>query len=187
LELTIGSLAYGGAGVARMNGYVVFVDGGLPGDRVRARVYKSKRAYAHARAVDVLEPGADRVAPRADHPGAPWQELAYERQLEVKQAQVDDALRRIGRLEGFSLEPIVPAVELWRYRNKLEYSFGASPDGTLVCGFHAPGRWDQIVPIDDCVLASEPANEARERIVEWCRAEGLPPYDRRSGEEMLRN
>jgi 23S rRNA (uracil1939-C5)-methyltransferase len=187
LELTIGSLAYGGAGVARLNGYVVFVDGGLPGDRVRARVYKSKRAYAQARVFDVVEPGSDRVAPRADHPGAPWQELAYERQLEVKQAQVEDALTRIGRLQGFELEPIVPAVEVWRYRNKLEYSFGAGPNGELVCGFHAPGRWDQIVPIDDCLLASERANLVREQIVQWCRMEGLAPYDRRSGEGMLRN
>jgi 23S rRNA (uracil1939-C5)-methyltransferase len=187
LDLTIDSLAYGGAGVARLDGYVVFVDGGLPGDRVRARVYKSKRAYAQARAVDVLEHGADRVAPRAEHPGAPWQELAYGRQLQVKQAQVDDALRRIGRLEGFELEPIVPAVQPWRYRNKLEYSFGAGPEGELVCGFHAPGRWDEIVPIDDCLLASENANGLRERIVDWCRAEGLPPYDRRNGEGMLRN
>jgi 23S rRNA (uracil1939-C5)-methyltransferase len=187
LELTIDSLAYGGAGVARLDGYVVFVDGGLPGDRVRARVYKSKRAYAQARAVDVLDRGAGRVAPRADHPGAPWQELAYERQLEVKQAQVDDALKRIGRLEGFELEPIVPAVELWRYRNKLEYSFGAGPEGELVCGFHAPGRWDEIVPIGDCLLASQNANALRERIVDWCRAEDLTPYDRRSGEGMLRN
>jgi 23S rRNA (uracil1939-C5)-methyltransferase len=187
LELTIGSLAYGGAGVARMNGYVVFVDGGLPGDRVRARVYKSKRAYAQARAIDLLEPGSDRVAPKADHPGAPWQELAYERQLEVKQSQVEDALMRIGRIEGFALEPIVPAVELWRYRNKLEYSFGAGPGGELVCGFHAPGRWDQIVAIDDCLLASDAGNATRMRIVDWCRAEGLAPYDRRSGEGMLRN
>jgi 23S rRNA (uracil1939-C5)-methyltransferase len=187
LELTIDSLAYGGAGVARIDGYVVFVEGGLPGDRVRARVYKSKRAYAQARAVDVLEPASDRVAPKADHPGAPWQELAHERQLEVKQAQVDDALRRIGRLEGFQLEPIVPAVEQWRYRNKLEYSFGAGPEGELVCGFHAPGRWDEIVSIDDCLLASENANAVRERIVDWCRAQGLTPYDRRTGDGMLRN
>jgi 23S rRNA (uracil1939-C5)-methyltransferase len=187
LELTIGSLAYGGAGVARVNGYVVFVDGGLPGDRVRARIYKSKRAYAQARAIDVLEPSRDRIAPSAHHPGAPWQELAYERQLEVKQAQVEEALTRIGRLEGFELEPAVPAAELWRYRNKLEYSFGADPDGGLVCGFHAPGRWDEIVPLDDCLLASEASNAARRRVVDWCRAQGLEPYDRRSGEGFLRN
>ena len=96
----------------------------MPGDRVRAVVGKSKRAYAEARAVEILEPSPDRIAPVADHPGAPWQVLPYERQLEVKAEQVDDALRRIGRLDGFELEPIVPAVEQWRYRNKLEYSFG---------------------------------------------------------------
>ena len=172
LELTIDSLAFGGAGVARLDGYVVFVQDGIPGDRVRAVVEKSKRAYAEARAVEVLEPSPDRVAPRAPHPGAPWQVLPYERQLEAKQAQVDDALRRIGRLDGFELEPIVEAAEPWRYRNKLEYSFGTDGDGRLVCGFHAPGRWDEIVEVTDCLLASEAGNAARERVVAWCRASG---------------
>ena len=128
LELTVDSLAFGGAGVARSDGYVVFVAGAIPGDRVRARIHKSKRAYAEARAVEILEPSPDRIEPVADHPGAPWQVLPYDRQLEVKQEQVADALTRIGRLEGFELEPIVPAVEQWRYRNKLEYSFGAGSE-----------------------------------------------------------
>ena len=187
LELTIESLAYGGNGVARTGGYVVFVAGAMPGDRVRALVWKRKRAYAEARAVELLEPGPDRVAPVADHPGAPWQVLAYERQLEVKQEQVDDALKRIGRLSGYTLEPIVPAIERWRYRNKLEYSFGKHPSGRLVCGFHAPGRWEEIVETTDCLLASAPGNVARERIVSWCTAAGLSAYDRRSGEGILRN
>ena len=187
LELTIDALAFGGAGVARTEGYVVFVSGALPGDRVRAVIGKRKRAYAEARAVEILEPSPDRIAPVADHPGAPWQVLSYERQLEVKQAQVQDALRRIGKLDAFALEPIIPAVSQWRYRNKLEYSFGADASGELVCGFHAPGRWDEIVPITDCLLASEPANAARDQIVSWCRAQGLTAYDRRSGEGLLRN
>ncbi|MFZ0041324.1 MAG: 23S rRNA (uracil(1939)-C(5))-methyltransferase RlmD [Solirubrobacteraceae bacterium] len=187
LELTIDSLAFGGAGVARADGYVVFVSGGLPGDRVRAVVGKRKRAYAEARATEILEPSPDRIAPQADHPGAPWQVLAYDRQLEVKQAQVADALTRIGKLDSFELEPIMRAVQQWRYRNKLEYSFGADPGGQLVCGFHAPGRWDEIVPIADCLLASEPANAARDRIVAWCREQGLTAYDRRSGRGLLRN
>jgi 23S rRNA (uracil1939-C5)-methyltransferase len=187
LELTIDSLAYGGAGVARLDGYVVFVSDAVPGDRVRAVVGKSKRAYAEARAVEVVAPSSERIPAVADHPGAPWQVLPYERQLEVKQEQVADALRRLGKLEGFELEPIVPAVEQWRYRNKLEYSFGAAADGRLVCGFHVPGRWDQIREVRDCMLASEAGNAARERIVEWCRADGLTPYDRRSGEGFLRN
>src|SRR5947209_6819551 len=187
LELSVDSLAFGGSGVARLDGYVVFVAGAVPGDRVRALVGKSKRAYAEARAVEILEPSPDRVAPAAEHPGAPWQVLPYERQLEVKQAQVDDALRRIGRLDGFALDPIVPASDTWRYRNKLEYSFGADASGRLVCGFHSPGRWNEIVEVRDCMLASEASNEARERVVRWCRDQGLDAYDRRTGEGLLRN
>src|SRR5437763_9437327 len=187
LELDIESLAHGGAGVARADGYVVFVQGGLPGDRVRAIVRKSKRAYAEAQALEVLEPSDDRIESAVEHPGAPWQALAYGRQLEVKQAQVDDALRRIGRLTGFELEAIVPAVQQWRYRNKLEYSFGSAAGGRLICGFHAPGRWDEIVEVDDCLLASEKGNAARKAVVERCRRQTLAPYDRRGGGGLLRN
>jgi 23S rRNA (uracil1939-C5)-methyltransferase len=187
LDLRIDSLAYGGAGVARLDGYVVFVRDAVPGDRVRAVVTKRKRAYAEARAVAVLEPSAERIAPLADHPGAPWQVLPYERQLEVKSEQVEDALTRIGRLEGFALEPIVPAVAQWRYRNKLEYSFGTGDDGELVCGFHAPGSWERIVALEDCLLASERGNAAREAALRWCRGQGLRAYDRRTQEGLLRN
>src|SRR5829696_508173 len=95
LELVVDTLAYGGAGVARLEGYVVFVSGAVPGDRVRAVVTKRKRAYAEARTVEVLAPSPDRIDPVApEHPGVPWQVLPYERQLEVKREQVDDALRR---------------------------------------------------------------------------------------------
>ena len=98
--------------------------GAIPGDLVRAVITKRKRAYAEARTLQVLEPSPERIAPLADHPGAPWQVLPYERQLAIKHEQVQDALTRIGHLDGFQLDPIVPAVEQWRYRNKLEYSFG---------------------------------------------------------------
>src|ERR1039458_1977692 len=158
LELQIESLAFGGEGVARLGdgGYVVFVAGAIPGDRVRAVVYKRKRSYAHARTLQVLDPSPERIAPVAHHPGVPWQVLPYERQLEVKRAQVDEALRRIGRLDGFELQDIVPAVQPWRYRNKLEYSFGVVPDDRagerLVCGFHAPAGANRVAPIEDCLL-----------------------------------
>ena len=187
LELTIDSLAHGGAGVARVDGYVVFVRDAVPGDRVRARITKSKRAFGEARTLEVLSPGPDRVEPVADHPGAPWQVLRYEAQLAAKTEQVEDALRRIGGLDGFEVEPIVPADDRWRYRNKLEYSFGTGDAGELVCGFHAPGRWDRIEPLTDCLLASEPGNAVRERVLEWCRGEGLSAYDRRGGDGLLRN
>src|SRR3954462_15958124 len=187
LDLRIDPLAYGGAGVARLDGYVVFVRDAVPGDRVRALVTKRKRTYAEARAVEILEPSPDRVPPVADHPGGAWQVLPYERQLAAKAEQVDDALRRIGHLDGYELEPIVPAVAQWRYRNKLEYSFGTGPAGELVCGFHAPGTWEEIVHLEDSLLASERGNAARRAALDWCRAQALPAYDGRTQDGLLRN
>jgi 23S rRNA (uracil1939-C5)-methyltransferase len=77
-------------------------------------------------------------------------------------------------------------VEQWRYRNKLEYSFGET-EGELTLGFHARGRWDVTVDADDCHLASEPGNEARNAVREWARAEAIPAWDRRAGRGVLRN
>jgi 23S rRNA (uracil1939-C5)-methyltransferase len=190
LELEIDSLAFGGRGVARADGFVVFVAGALPGDRVRAEITKGKKRFAEARAVELLRAGNDRLPDRCVHggepcPGAPWQGLPYEQQLRYKQEQVAEALGRIGGLEGFELEEIVPAVEQWRYRNKLEYSFGE--DDELTLGFHARGRWDVTVDVDDCHLASEAGNAARNEVREWARAEAIPAWDRREERGVLRN
>jgi 23S rRNA (uracil1939-C5)-methyltransferase len=187
LELRIDSLAHGGSGVARRDGYVLFVQGGIPGDLVRAAVTKAKRGYAKARVVELLEQSPERIEPRAEHPGAPWQVLPYERQLEEKERQVRDALGRLGSFEDPPVEPIVPAVEQWRYRNKLEYSFGAGEDGELRLGFHRAGRWNEIDDVTEDVLASERVDEVRERVKAWCRAEGLSTWDRRDGAGFLRN
>jgi 23S rRNA (uracil1939-C5)-methyltransferase len=190
IELQIDSLAHGGEGVGRLTlpgtsgdtpsgahggGYVVFVSGAVPGDRVRVEVVKRKRSYAHARVVEILEPSPERIPPTAQHPGVPWQVLPYERQLQIKHAQVEDALRRIGKLDGFELAEIVPALQQWRYRNKLEYSFGQDDSGTLVCGFHAPGGWKRVEPIEDCLLASELGNRARHAALSWAQGNRRPP------------
>src|SRR5499427_6466573 len=112
LELHVDSLAYGGNGVARLNGFVVFVRRGLPGDTVLARVTKVKRSHAEALAVDVVEPSPSRLeAPCAHYPacgGCRFQDLAYDAQLAQKQSQVEDALRRLGAIAEPPLEPIVP-------------------------------------------------------------------------------
>ena len=191
LEVEIESLAFGGRGVARAEGLVVFVAGALPGDRVRVEITKAKKRFAEARAVEIVHPGADRIADTCVHdgepcPGAPWQGLAYERQLAQKREQVDEALRRIGGLDGFELEAIEPAVEQWRYRNKLEYSFGER-DGEPILGFHARGRWDRVVDVDDCKLASVRGNEARNAVRDWARRESVPAYDARARDGVLRN
>jgi 23S rRNA (uracil1939-C5)-methyltransferase len=187
LDLTVDRLAHGGAGVARAEGYVVFVRGAVPGDRVRARVTKAKRSFAEADAVEILEPSPDRIEPASPHPGAPWQVLPYERQLAEKEAQVRDALERLGGFEDPPVEPIVAAEERERYRNKLEYSFGTGDDGELVLGFHLPGRWNEIYDVTEDILASVKVDKLREEVKRWCREEGLSAYDRESHAGFLRN
>jgi len=187
LELVIDRLAHGGAGVARTNGYVVFVRGAVPGDRVRARVTKSKRSFAEADSIELLEPSPERIVPRTSHPGAPWQVLPYERQLAEKESQVRDALERIGRFERPPVAPIVAASQELRYRNKLEYSFGEDDHGELVLGFHRPGRFDVIDPVERDILTSERVDALRAAVIAWCRDEGLTSWDRRDQAGLLRN
>src|SRR5438128_4569273 len=190
LELTVDSLAYGGNGVARLNGFVVFVRRGLPGDTVRARVTKVQRRHAEALVTEVLKPGPQRVdAPCAHYPacgGCRFQDLAYEAQIAAKHGQVEDALRRIGRIAAPPLEPIVGAENVFHYRNKLEYSFTQLEDGPAL-GFHKAGRWDEVLEIERCWLTTELGNAIRNAVRDWAREEGLPAYDQVTGEGYLRH
>ena len=143
VELRIDSLAYGGNGVARLNGFVVFVRRALPGDTVRARVTKVKRGYAEATATEVLAPSPERIDAPCKHyyegcGGCRFQDLRYEAQVAAKEAQVHDAFVRIGGIPEPPLEPILPAEEQFHYRNKLEYSFTETPKGAAL-GFHRAG------------------------------------------------
>jgi 23S rRNA (uracil1939-C5)-methyltransferase len=190
LELHVDSLAYGGNGVARLNGFVVFVRRGLPGDTVRARVTKVKRNHAEALAVEVLQPGSARVeAPCAHYPacgGCRFQDLAYEAQLEAKAAQVADSLRRLGGIADPPLEPIVPAESIFHYRNKLEYSFTETRSGPAL-GFHKAGRWDEVLEIERCWLATDLGNAIRDAVRDWAREESLPAYDQAEQTGYLRH
>ncbi|MSW50587.1 MAG: 23S rRNA (uracil(1939)-C(5))-methyltransferase RlmD [Actinobacteria bacterium] len=188
LELKVESLAHGGNGIARTEGgWVVFVRGGIPGDVVRGTITKRKKDYGEAVIDEVLVPSEERIPEVAHHPGAPWQVLPYERQLEIKAGQVEDALRRLGGHTDVEIEPIVPSEQQWRYRNKLEYSFGEDGEGALKLGFHAAGSWQDIVHIEDCLLASEVGNEARNAVYAWCVEQGLSAYDRKLHQGLLRN
>jgi 23S rRNA (uracil1939-C5)-methyltransferase len=190
LELQIESLAYGGNGVARLNGFVLFVRRGLPGDTVRARVTKVKRNHAEAIATEVVARGANRVeAPCAHYPecgGCRFQDLAYEAQSAAKHDQVRDALHRIGGLAEPPLEPIVPAEEVFHYRNKLEYSFTRTPSGPAL-GFHKAGRWDEVLEVEKCWLTTDLGNAIRTAVRDWARAEHLEPYDQDAQRGYLRH
>jgi 23S rRNA (uracil1939-C5)-methyltransferase len=190
LELTVDSLAFGGNGVARLDGFVVFVRRGLPGDTVRARVTKVKRNHAEALAVELLRPSAQRVeAPCAHYPacgGCRFQDLAYEAQVEAKADQVRDALVRLGGIADPPLEPILPAESIFHYRNKLEYSFAQYPDGPTL-GFHKAGRWDEVLEVEKCWLTTDLGNAIRNAVREWAREEGLEAYDQEKQTGYLRH
>jgi 23S rRNA (uracil1939-C5)-methyltransferase len=191
LELDVESLAYGGNGVARHNGFVVFVRRGLPGDRVLARVTKVKRSHAEALATEVLRPGPQRVeAPCAHYPacgGCRFQDLEYAAQLAQKESQVRDAFQRIAGIAEPPLEPIVPCEpEIFHYRNKMEYSFAPTPDG-LVLGLHRAGRWDEVLDISKCWLTTDFGNDVRDAIRSWAREEGLEAYSQADNTGYLRH
>jgi 23S rRNA (uracil1939-C5)-methyltransferase len=190
LELHVDSLAFGGNGVARLNGFVVFVRRGLPGDTVRARVTKVKRSHAEALAVEVVEPSDKRVdAPCAHYPacgGCRFQDLAYDAQLQAKHEQVGDALRRIGGIAEPPLESILPAESQFFYRNKLEYSFTSTPAGPAL-GFHKAGRWDEVLEVEKCWLTTELGNAIRNAVRDWAREERLDPYDQAEHTGYLRH
>ncbi|MEI6451134.1 MAG: 23S rRNA (uracil(1939)-C(5))-methyltransferase RlmD [Actinomycetes bacterium] len=191
VELDVTTLAYGGQGVARLDDFVVFVRGAVPGDRVRVKVTKRKKSYAEARVIETLTPSPRRIAPVCEHTddcgGCEWQTLAYEAQLELKQQQVVESLQRIGHLEGYELEPIRGMADPWRYRNKMEYSFGETEDGELQLGLHRRGSWREIVETTDCRLASVRINRARQAVADAARALGLRPYGRDHHHGLLRH
>ncbi len=191
LDLDVESLAYGGNGVARTDGFVVFVRRGLPGDRVRARVTKVKRSHAEALALEVLERGPQHVdAPCQHYPacgGCRFQDLAYESQLAQKQGWVRDAFQRIAGIADPPLDEIVPcAPEVFHYRNKMEYSFTATPSGPAL-GFHKAGRWDEVLDIQKCWLTTDLGNGIREAIRDWAREEGLDAYNQEDNTGYLRH
>jgi 23S rRNA (uracil1939-C5)-methyltransferase len=195
LELTIESLAYGGNGVARLDGFVVFVRRGLPGDTVRARVTKVQRRHAEALATDVIAPGPARVeAPCAHYPacgGCRFQDLAYDAQVASKHQWVADSLQRLAGLEDAPLEEIVPAASQFQYRNKMEYSFTQLTDGEgtvgPTLGLHKAGRWDEVLEIEQCWLASDVGNRIRNTMRDWAREEKLTAYDQAAHEGYLRH
>jgi 23S rRNA (uracil1939-C5)-methyltransferase len=190
LELTVDSLAYGGNGVARLDGFVVFVRSGLPGDTVRARVTKVQRRHAEAIATEVITPGPQRVdAPCVNFPacgGCRFQDLAYDAQLAAKEQWVADSLQRLAGLADPPLDPIIGATSQFGYRNKMEYSFATLDDGPTL-GLHRAGRWDEVLEIEKCWLTSDLGNAIRNRIRAWAREEKLAAYDQESHEGYLRH
>ena len=183
LEFPITTLAFGGQGLGRLDDFVVFVNGAVPGDVVRAVVTRTKKRYAEARLIEIVQPSPDRRDAVCRHfgtcGGCRWQNLDYAVQLRYKEQQVRDSLERLGGLNGFEMRPIIGMEHPWRYRNKVEFSIGEY-EGELVVGFHPPGRWDRVLPLQECHLLPDTTEAVRTTVEEWLRTAGLPPWNPRA-------
>jgi len=174
IRLTLESFAFEGKAVARVDGLVAFVSGGVAGDEVRARLTKVKKQFVEAETLEVLKPSALRTEPRCKHfgtcGGCKWQHVDYQAQLDFKRQHVIDALERIGGFKGVSVQPTLGAPDIYYYRNKMEFSFGqrwltrkeleersdgSSETELFALGLHIPKRFDRILDLDECWLQSE--------------------------------
>jgi 23S rRNA (uracil1939-C5)-methyltransferase len=183
IDLPISTLAFGGQGIGRRDNFVVFVDGAVPGDVARVVLTRVTRRYAEGRLVELVEESPDRRPALCLHfggcGGCRWQSLDYPVQLRYKAQQVRDSLERMGGLSGFDLQPIRGMDDPWRYRNKVEFSAGTGPDGETLLGFHPAGRWDTVLPLDDCRLLPLDFETVRSVTQSWLREVGMPPWDPR--------
>ncbi len=187
LELAIEDLAFGGEGVGRADGYVVFVRGGLPGDRLRVRVVEARGRFGRAVIDEVLVASPDRVDPPCPYfgrcGGCRLQHLAYSAQLAFKEKQVRDCLERLGGLGSFELRPILPAPEPYGYRNKMEFTIANEPPSI---GLHAAERYDVVLDIERCLLQSEPMNALLDEFRRQVRERALAVYDPVTERGLLR-
>ena len=200
VPLTVDSLALGGQGVARADGeLVVFVDGGYPGERVRARITKRTRSWAEARLVAVETPSPDRREPRCRHFANPCggcrsQDFAYPAQVAAKTRQVRETLARLGGLPDVPVADCVPAPDEWRYRNKMEFSFHPGPgspgsdsgEGGLLLGLHVRGSFDAVFDLGHCEIASELTNRIVHATRDFARAAGWAAYHPRLHTGLVR-
>jgi 23S rRNA (uracil1939-C5)-methyltransferase len=181
-ELEVTDVALGGKALARHEGRVVFVDRGLPGDRVLARVTRVKRAWAEARLERVERPAARRVAAPCPHftagicGGCRFLDLGYEDQLTLKERQVRETLQHLGGIPEPPVRSIRPAPVTTGYRNKMEFSFHPADDGTPVLGLHRRGTFEGVFALETCVLPSPLTVEIVRLTQRFAREHGWRAY-----------
>ena len=187
LELVVDDLAFGGEGVGRADGYVVFVRGGLPGDRLRVRVTEARGRFGRGVIDTVLSPSPDRVEAPCPYfgscGGCRLQHLAYPAQLAFKEKQVRDCLTRLGGLPPFELRPIVAAPAPYGYRNKMEFTIaGPGP----VIGLHQAERYDVVLDIERCLLQSDTMNALLDELRRQVRERALSVWEPQLERGLLR-
>ncbi|MBI4805994.1 MAG: 23S rRNA (uracil(1939)-C(5))-methyltransferase RlmD [Desulfovibrio sp.] len=184
LELFIERAVFGGAGLARLDGRVVFVEGALPGSRVMARVVKEDKGSLKAVVQEVLSPSPDAAEPFCPHfgicGGCTWQDAAYQAQLEWKRDIVTEQLRRLGKMDT-EASPTLASPLTRHYRNKMEFSFGPGPGRGLSLGLRERFNPGRIVEVESCSLMPDPAMDILQAVRRLTSATQLPSYFARTG------
>lgn len=202
--ITITDIADEGMAVGRHNNMVVFVKNAVPGDIVNVQLTRVKSHYREGIVHELVKASDNRVLPFCKHfgtcGGCKWQHLSYDKQLEFKQSQVTNQLKRIGGLELPEPEPVIGAEKTTYYRNKLEYTFSDrkwfEPDEPIyeqgdkaayALGFHAPFLFDKVVDIKQCYLQADPGNNIRNFVRDYALSNDLTYYSIRRQTGLLRN
>ena len=191
ITVEIESLTYGGRGLGRLEGLAVFVPMTAPGDIVQAVVRRKKPSYIEAELAEVTSPSPARVQPRCPHfgicGGCSWQHVPYEEQLRQKEAIVRSTLEHVGGIEGFQCRPVIASPRQWRYRNKVDYTFGTDPGGKAILGFHLPGSYQDILNIETCLIQPEPFDGLLDEMRLFAREHDLSSHNPKTHRGLLRH
>ncbi|MEZ4787736.1 MAG: 23S rRNA (uracil(1939)-C(5))-methyltransferase RlmD [Flavobacterium haoranii] len=193
-----------GVSVAKApDGKVIFLPNVVPGDVVDVQTTKKRKAYYEGKATKIHSYSQDRIEPICEHfgvcGGCKWQNMKYESQLFYKNQEVQNNLKRIGKIELPEFEPILGSEKQFFYRNKMEFGFsnarwmtqdeissGKEFEHKNALGFHIPRMWDKILDIEKCHLQQDPSNAIRNEIKDFAVKNGLEFYDARNQEGFLR-
>jgi len=202
VELRINKMAYGGQGVARVDGLVIFVRGGIPGDTVTARVFRKRKGYAEAEITELVVPSPDRIDAPCPYNGycggCQWQHVVYERQLEYKMENIRESMARIGSLVDVLVHDVVPSEKRFAYRNKMEFSFSdrrwflpnelhrREPEGGFALGLHVPGTYHKVIDVDACLLQAEMGNQILREVKGHVKDSRIPVYGLKTHEGFWR-
>jgi 23S rRNA (uracil1939-C5)-methyltransferase len=203
-QVTILDVAAEGKAIAKVNDLVIFVPYVVPGDVVDLQIKRKKNKYAEAEAVKFHKYAEKRAVPFCQHygvcGGCKWQVLPYEEQIRYKQKEVENNLRRIGKIELPEISPIIGSAKTQFYRNKLEFTFSnkrwlttkevqedVKYDQMNAVGFHIPGAFDKVLAIEKCWLQDDISNRIRNAVRDYTYEHDYSFINLRDHEGMLRN
>jgi 23S rRNA (uracil1939-C5)-methyltransferase len=189
IDVVFEDLTHDGAGVAKVEGFPLFVPNGLPGERAQVKVIKVNKGYGFGRLIEIYEKSPYRVEiPESEihkYGGCQLEHISYEGQLKYKENQVRQVLTRIGKLEDVIVHPILGMDNPWHYRNKAQVPVGEK-DGKLIAGFFKP-RSHEIVDTDESLIQLPEINEAVQAVKEICSGLGISAYHEESHKGVLRH